>query len=99
MGLQASEDLEDGTTVLAGPYHPAFGHLVFSEIFYDKALAAIESAGFRSGGLSIMVNPRNISKMRGLNNSNIHKLKAQFELDSVEVLPVTSLTEEEVRIG
>ena len=35
MGLQASADLENGTTILAGPYHPAFGHLVYSEIFLD----------------------------------------------------------------
>ena len=99
MGLQASEGFEDGQTVLAGPHHPAFGHLVFSEIFYDKALAAIESGGFTSGRLSIMVNPRSISKMRGLNNSNINKLKDRFELDSVEVLPDSSLAEEELWIN
>ena len=99
MGLQASADFEDGQTALAGPYHPAFGHLVFSEIFYDKALAAIESAGFTSGRLSISVNPRCISKMRGLNNANINKLKAQLELDSVEVMPDSSLAEEELWIN
>jgi histone acetyltransferase (RNA polymerase elongator complex component) len=53
MGLQASDDLEDGSTVLAGPYHPAFGHLVYSEVFWDKALAAIESAGFVKDTLTI----------------------------------------------
>ncbi|MBU2621319.1 MAG: radical SAM protein, partial [Proteobacteria bacterium] len=31
MGLQATEDLREGTSILAGPYHPAFGHLVYSE--------------------------------------------------------------------
>jgi histone acetyltransferase (RNA polymerase elongator complex component) len=99
MGLQASEDFEDGQTALAGPHHPAFGHLVFSEIFYDKALAAIESAGFTTGRLSILVNPRSISKMRGLRNANINKLKARFELDSVEVMPNSSLAEEDLWIN
>jgi histone acetyltransferase (RNA polymerase elongator complex component) len=99
MGLQASQDFEDGQTVLAGPYHPAFGHLVLSEIFYDKAMAAIESTGFTKGRLSILVNPRSISKLRGLNNSNINKLKARFELDSVEVMPDSSLAEEELWIN
>jgi hypothetical protein len=37
MGLQATEELEDDSTILAGPYHPAFGHLVHSEIFLDMA--------------------------------------------------------------
>jgi hypothetical protein len=34
MGLQASEDLEDGTTVLAGPHHSAFGHLFILKYFW-----------------------------------------------------------------
>ena len=99
MGLQASEDLNDGSTVLDGPYHPAFGHMVYSEIFWDKALAAIESAGIVKDTLTIFVNPRSISKMRGLNNSNIKKLKNQFQFESVVVMPDLALGEEELRIG
>ncbi len=75
MGLQATDDLADGSTVLAGPHHPAFGHLVYSEIFWDKVVRAIESDGMVKGTLTILVNPRSISKMRGLNNANIKKLK------------------------
>ena len=98
MGLQASEDLAEGSTVLAGPHHPAFGHLVYSEIFFDKTMAAIESAGSITDTLTIMVNSRSISKMRGLNNSNIAKLKDQFRIDSVEVRPDSSLREDELYI-
>jgi histone acetyltransferase (RNA polymerase elongator complex component) len=99
MGLQASEDLEVGTTVLAGPYHPAFGHLVHAEIFLDMAITAIESASSRKETLTIFVNPRSISKMRGLNNSNIKRLKEQFNFQSIEVVPDSSLTIEELKIG
>jgi histone acetyltransferase (RNA polymerase elongator complex component) len=98
MGLQATDDLEDESIVLAGPHHPAFGHLVYSEIFYDNALAAIESAGIVHDSLTIFVNPRSISKMRGLHNSNIRKLEDQFQYKSVVVMPDADLTEEEVRI-
>ena len=98
MGLQASDDLADGSTVLAGPHHPAFGHLVYSEIFYDNALAAIESAGLVKNTLTISVNPRSISKMRGLNNANIKKLKKRFKLDAVEVRPDSFLAEDEMNI-
>ena len=98
MGLQATVDLEDGSTVLAGPHHPAFGHLVYSEIFYDNALAAIKSAGLVKDALTIMVNPRSISKMRGLNNANIIKLKKKFKLDAVDVRPDAALAEDELRI-
>ena len=93
MGLQASEDLEDGTTVLAGPYHPAFGHLVHSEIFLDMAVSAIESTNSLKETLTIFVNPRSISKMRGLNNSNIKRLQSCFQLTSIAVKPDASISE------
>jgi histone acetyltransferase (RNA polymerase elongator complex component) len=98
MGLQASEDLEDGTTVLAGPHHPAFGHLVHSEIFLDMAISAIESANAIKETLTIFVNPRSISKMRGLNNSNIKRLKEQFHFQSIAVVPDSSLAAEELKV-
>jgi len=98
MGLQATDDLEDGSTLLAGPHHPAFGHLVYSEIFYDNALTAIESAGLVKDTLIIRVNPRSISKMRGINNANIRKLQRQYHLKLIEVAPDPSLTEDEVNI-
>ena len=98
MGLQASEDLEDGTTVLAGPYHPAFGHLVHCEIFLDMAITAIESAKFRKETLTIFVNPRSISKMRGLNNSNIKRLRSRFQLISLAVKPDVSIPEDSLMI-
>ena len=99
MGLQASEDLDDGTTVLAGPHHPAFGHLVHSEIFLDMAISAIESANAIKETLTIFVNPRGISKMRGLNNSNIKSLKEQFHFQSITVVPDSCLAVEELKVG
>jgi histone acetyltransferase (RNA polymerase elongator complex component) len=98
MGLQASEDLEAGTTVLAGPYHPAFGHMVHSEIFWDMAVSAIESARSLKETLTIFVNPRSISKMRGLNNSNIKMLQSRFQLTSLAVKPDASIPEDSLMI-
>jgi histone acetyltransferase (RNA polymerase elongator complex component) len=37
LGLQSSPELETTDCVLAGPYHPALGHLVESSLFYDMA--------------------------------------------------------------
>jgi histone acetyltransferase (RNA polymerase elongator complex component) len=98
MGLQASKDLEDDSFVLAGPYHPAFGHLVYSEIFWDRAVAAIESVKYVKDTLTIFVNPGSISKMRGLNNSNIKKLKKRYQFKSIAVVPDSSAAEEEVMV-
>ncbi len=97
MGLQASEDLDKGISLVAGPYHPAFGHLVFSEIFLDMASALLRKAGdIHTKSLILKVHPRSISKMRGLRNRNIEILKSEFHPDSVNVVADPSVGEEEV---
>jgi len=98
MGLQAAEELEDDSTVLAGPYHPAFGHLVYSELFFDDAREAIENLKTLADTITIAVNPRSISKMRGLNNVNIDKLKRQYDFKSVEVVPDPNLLADELMV-
>jgi histone acetyltransferase (RNA polymerase elongator complex component) len=98
MGLQASADLADGSTVLAGPYHPAFGHLVYSEIFLDMAMAAIKSANPKGDRVGLQVHPRSVSKMRGLKNGNIKKLCGKFHLQSIEIVPDDSLQEDQLTL-
>jgi histone acetyltransferase (RNA polymerase elongator complex component) len=98
MGLQATEDLEKDSTILAGPYHPAFGHLVYSAIFLDMAIAALKSDKTKGGTVAFHVHPHSISKMRGLENKNINILKEQFKLKSVKVIPDASLGQEQVQV-
>ena len=99
MGLQATEDLEDDSTILAGPYHPAFGHLVYSEIFLDMAMSAIKSANPKRDAVALNVHPRSVSKMRGLKNGNIKKLCGKFHLQSVEIVPDDSLKEDQLKVN
>ncbi|MFW6081496.1 MAG: elongator complex protein 3 [Desulfosalsimonas sp.] len=75
MGLQASRDMNAEGTVLAGPYHPAFGHMVFSELMLEKACEVLDSAGHLPETAELRVNPSDISRMQGLKNSNIEKLE------------------------
>jgi len=99
MGLQASQDLEDGSTILAGPYHPAFGHLVYSEIFLDMAVAQIESSAPNTDSISICANPSSVSKLRGLRNRNIEILKKKFGFESVAVKPDDTLAEDQLKVS
>jgi histone acetyltransferase (RNA polymerase elongator complex component) len=98
MGLQATADLEKGSTILAGPYHPSFGHLVYSEIFLDKAISAIESVNPKGYAVTLHVHPRSVSKMRGLKNVNITRLNKKFPLQSVEIVPDHSLKEDQLAV-
>jgi histone acetyltransferase (RNA polymerase elongator complex component) len=94
MGLQASEDLSKETTILAGPYHPAFGHMVHSKIFLDMATSLLEADKGSGDKITIKVHPRSISKMRGLKNKNVEILKRKFQINSLEIIPDLSLAED-----
>ena len=99
MGLQATEDLQSESTILAGPYHPAFGHLVHSEIFLDMAAAAIKKKNLWGSKVNLHVHPRSVSKIRGLKNGNIKKLCAKFHLKAVEIVSDESLKEDQLEVS
>lgn len=100
MGIQASEHFERETTILAGPYHPAFGHLVHSEIFLDMASSIIEAEGIGScDSVGIKVHPRSVSKIRGIKNFNVKTLKEMFNIKSLEIIPHHSLAEDAIIIN
>jgi len=99
MGLQASEDLEKGSEILAGPYHSAFGHLVFSRIFLDMATSILNSEKYAQDEIIIKVHPRSISKMRGLKNRNIKMLKQKYNIKSLSILPDHTLEKDKVKVN
>jgi histone acetyltransferase (RNA polymerase elongator complex component) len=97
MGLQASEELDQGQ-VAAGPYHPAFGHLVFSEIFLDRAVALLKNDLSEKEEICIAVHSRSISRMRGLKNKNIEILKKMFQIKKVRIAADPNIPDMEVVI-
>jgi histone acetyltransferase (RNA polymerase elongator complex component) len=92
MGLQASQELDNKEVVIAGPYHPAFGHLVFSEIFMDMMCTFFQKNPPVQRKVDIIANPRCISRIRGINNENIRNLKTRFKFDQIAVVPDPALS-------
>ncbi|MCK5695187.1 MAG: radical SAM protein [Desulfobacula sp.] len=80
MGLQASDMMEDESMVLAGPWHPAFGHLVFSELFYDSVCNKIDRSLelLKSERLDLIVHPKSESRLRGDKNINLKRLELRY---------------------
>ncbi len=99
MGLQASENLEKGEKILAGPYHPAFGHLVHSEIFLDMAASIIESENVSRDTVKIRVHPRSIPKIRGIKNKNIEILKRKLHIKTLKIIPEPAIDEESLAVN
>lgn len=98
MGLQAS-----GTTdpdVIAGPAHPAFGHLVLSHLMYSRVVEKIRGLGNDQapGRVTLSVHPRVASRLRGDKNSNLHRLKAVFPHLSCEIQTDPAMKSDQVDI-
>lgn len=100
MGLQASEMMEDPVMVLAGPWHPAFGHLVLSEILYDTVCERIDQDPdlLSSNALMLKVHPRSLSRLRGEKNSNMKKLSIRYPNHRFMVCVDEILTMDEIEI-
>ena len=82
-GLNPSEPLSGGDAV-AGAYHPAFGELVYSRVYYNKAVKLLE--GVAPGScVTLNVAPGRVSMMTGQHRCNIDALIQKFSLRSLKV--------------
>jgi histone acetyltransferase (RNA polymerase elongator complex component) len=99
MGLQAQTELGATGSVLAGPYHPAFGHMVYAALFQEAAAAALRDAGGAPGDVRLRVNPRSISRMQGLKNANLEALRHRFGLTALRVEADEAIPPDELRVA
>jgi histone acetyltransferase (RNA polymerase elongator complex component) len=83
MGLQPTGSLEQPGRIVAGPYHPAFGHLVKSAIWYEQISPTLALASRRSRHLVIQAQPNNLAEIRGHRNSNLERWINRYQLLSL----------------
>lgn len=69
VGLQATDDIQLGKAILAGPHHPAFRELVEGEMIKDY-LKYIVIENKVTSDLEIKTNKKNVSKIIGNKKSN-----------------------------
>lgn len=98
MGLQATESLLETGAVVAGPFHPAFGHLVHSAVFLDIATRELERQETVSRKVALKAHPHDVPKVKGLKNQNIKKLILRFELEELQVLSDPAVPEDTMRV-
>lgn len=96
MGLQASESLDEPSSVLAGPYHPALGHLVYSSLFLDTAAKQIRRKPGPHESIILTVHPKNLSRMQGLKKRNLEILKQRFNIRTLKIMTDTGLGRNDV---
>ena len=98
MGLQASGDLDSGAGLVAGPYHPAFGHLVLSEIMLDRIRVLISKISTNARRVEIHVHPKAVPQVQGLHKKNLHILEKELALEKITVQPCKGLSAGQINI-
>ena len=77
-GLQATDELDQAGTILAGPYHPAFGEMVASHLFYLMAARVFELAVQDCQQAIFYHHPKDHSKLRGLGGANLRRWQREY---------------------
>lgn len=96
VGLQPTEELAASGCILAGPYHPAFGQLVQSRLWYDLLTALTEPRATAT----VRCPTGRFSDVVGQRRSNIHRLlKERGVVVTVETDPLLGPQELEVTTG
>ena len=83
MGLQAGKQLEK--SLIAGPWHPAFGELVQSRLMFNQTRRLLGQADSDSG-ITVSVSARDESVFRGMKSQNIKRLRQLHLVDSFKLV-------------
>jgi len=94
MGLQASPSLERPGVIVAGPYHPAFGQLVKSALWFDRLSPELAKVSSVSPRPIIHLHPSEVADARGHGNGNITRWLGDFRFASL-----TTVADSEVPAG
>lgn len=98
IGLLSTEEMGRTGTVLAGPYHPAFGQLVESSIFLGRMRGLLMPIVAAQKEAVIAVNPLDLSTALGQNRSNVMTLKTEFRLPSLGIIADDSVPRKAVKL-
>ena len=97
IGLQATDDLQPGGAVIAGPCHPAFRQMVEGELFFDlMSKLAREFPPDRKVILSSA--PSRVSDVAGQRRANIRRLRQAQGVDIAAIKVDPGLSSMELRM-
>jgi histone acetyltransferase (RNA polymerase elongator complex component) len=87
MGLHADPELQKPGTIVAGPYHPAFGHLVRSRWWRDRISRALRAlTGAEKGGrVNVRVSGQSLGDVLGQKRGNLIWWRNEFQLEQIRV--------------
>ena len=91
IGLQPTEEINEGKEIISGPFHPAFRELVESSIINDMLLEEI--GHLKSKSITICINPREISKLYAYKKKFFNDMKEHINTKTIIIQQMESLSE------
>jgi len=94
IGLQPTDEIAEGKSIVAGPFHPAFRELVEGSLFNELIINEVPAEYSRE--LTIRVNSRDISKLYAYKKKFFIDMKKQLKTISVNVIQDDAIKRENI---
>ena len=99
IGLQVTQTLDKEGAILAGPFHPAFGSLVLSSVFYNSTIKLLAGIPPDTKELRFNLSARDMSNFRGLANMNIAAIKKLYPSANIIVESISAQMRGEISVA
>jgi histone acetyltransferase (RNA polymerase elongator complex component) len=83
IGLQPTEEINEGGDIVAGPFHPAFRELVEGSLFCDMLRESL--AGKDTNNIMIRINDKDMSKLYANRKEFFNGMKEQLNIKRIKV--------------
>ncbi|MBC2578951.1 elongator complex protein 3 [Clostridium sp. DJ247] len=94
IGLQPTEEINEGKEIVAGPFHPAFRELVEGSIFNNLILDEVSPVC--QDKIVIRINEKDISKLYADKKKFFYDMKKQLKTTNVQVIQDKTLSRGEL---
>ena len=97
IGLCENEDLHSENGMLIGPFHPAFGELAISEIFFRNCQKVLGNTPLSGKEVTLFIPKSSLSKAIGQKRNNIHRLQELYHTKKIRFIESDTLSGYQVR--
>jgi histone acetyltransferase (RNA polymerase elongator complex component) len=99
IGLQPSAELNQPGRVVAGPYHPCFGHLVHSALVYERIASFLDRNIHACGSVVIRVSPSRLSRVEGHERQNLKKIRNRYGTHFLKLIQDPEISPDEIIVN
>lgn len=96
IGLQPTEEINEGGELVAGPFHPAFRELVEGKIINESILEYLHDKDYEK--VEIEINPKTLSKLYSNKKEFFYDTLSKLKLSNIKVIQNSSLKEKLIGI-